>query len=62
MAINEVPERRPSFVISVGTRMLYSVHRIAGLGVEKLMLGGMTPVSKMEQTFEREARNAVISK
>ena len=35
---------------------------MAGFGLERLTLGGMSPVSKMPQTLQRDARNAVISR
>lgn len=60
--IKDVSERRPSFVIWVGTRMLYSFQRMAGLGVTMFTFGGMRPVSKIEQTFDSDARKAVISR
>lgn len=47
---------------SRGTRSLYSFHLIAGLGVLRLTFGGIVPVSKMEQTLHRDAKNAVISR
>jgi hypothetical protein len=60
--IKDVSERRPSFVIWVGTCMLYSFQWIAGLGVTMFTFGGMRPVSKIEQTFDSDARKAVISR
>lgn len=45
----------------VGTRRLYSSHLIAGFGVKRLTFGGIILCSKIEITFDNEAKNAVIS-
>lgn len=54
-------ERTPSISGASGTRRLYSAHRIAGLGTEKLTVGGITPCSRIWQTLQSDARNAAIS-
>ena len=57
-----VNERTLRGSISVGTRKRNSSQWIAGFGVTKLTLGGMSPVSKMPQTLQSDARKAVISR
>jgi hypothetical protein len=47
---------------SVGARSRYSSHLMAGLGVVRFTVGGMSPVSKIERTLLRDARKAAISR
>ena len=55
-------ERTLRLSTSAGTRKRYSSQWMAGFGVTKLTLGGMSPVSKMPQTLHRDAKKAVISR
>lgn len=45
-----------------GTRRPYLDHPIAEFGRKKLTFGGMSPVSKMPHTLQRDARNEAISR
>ena len=45
-----------------GTRSRYCDHLMAGFGRDRFTLGGISPVSKMPHTLQRDARKAVISR
>ncbi len=55
-------ERTVSGSGSTGTRRRYCDHRMMGLGLERLTLGGMRPVFSIPHTLQSDAKNAVISR